>query len=291
MRHATREISYAHSAETRAGRALIRTVENLTGRISLIRQAKGYEDEVAEGRDFWRVMVERYRLKLNVISGSLGNIPKDGPLIVISNHPYGILDGLVLGHILSQTRGDFRILAHQIFRKAEELNRIILPISFDETKEAMKLNLQTRKVALNYLAEGGCMGIFPGGTVSTSKRPFGQPIDPGWRTFTAKMVAKSNATVVPLFFEGTNSRLFQVASHMHYTLRMALLINEFKRRVGDDVRVVIGDPIDPAEIDARRNDPREMMTFLREETYRLSPQPLDLAHGFEFEDHHRRPDA
>jgi len=99
MRHATREISYAHSAESKAGRALIRTVENLTGRISLIRQAKGYEDEVAAGRDFWRVMVERYGLELDIIGGSLSNIPSDGPLIVISNHPYGILDGLILSRV------------------------------------------------------------------------------------------------------------------------------------------------------------------------------------------------
>jgi hypothetical protein len=74
--------------------------------------AEGYGDEVKQGRDFWQVMVERYGLSLDVVGGSLDNIPKDGPLILIANHPYGILDGLMLGHILSQVRGDFRILAH-----------------------------------------------------------------------------------------------------------------------------------------------------------------------------------
>jgi len=70
------------------------------------------------------------------------------------------------------------------------------------------------------------------------------------------------------------------------------LINEFKRRVNDRVELVVGEPIDPAKIDLYRNDPREMMRFLREETYRLSPQPIpDLSHGFEFEDQHRRPDS
>jgi len=80
MPSAAREISYAHSAETKAGRAIIRTVENLTGRVSLIRKAKGYESEVAQGRDFWRVMVERYKLRLDVVRGSLENIPTEGPL-------------------------------------------------------------------------------------------------------------------------------------------------------------------------------------------------------------------
>jgi putative hemolysin len=81
--------------------------------------------------------------------------------------------------------------------------------------------------------------------VSTAAKPFGQPMDPGWRSFTAKMVAKSEATVVPVFFEGANSRLFQIASHLHTTLRMALLIKEFRSRIDEPVRVVIG-RADPA---------------------------------------------
>jgi putative hemolysin len=281
----TREISYANSAQTKAGQALIRSIENLTGRLALIHRARGYEKEVANGRDFWEVMVERYGLDLDVISGSLDNIPRSGPLIVISNHPYGILDGLMLGYILSKTRGDFRILAHQVFRKAEDLNRIILPISFDETREAMKVNLETRKIAVDYMRDGGCIGIFPGGTVSTSLKPFGHPMDPGWRTFTAKMISRSRAKVVPVFFEGVNSRLFQVASHLHYTLRMALLINEFRLRVGDPVKVVVGDPLPSEEIARFEKDPKGMMDFLRQETYALSPKPIrDLGYGFEFEE-------
>ena len=109
-RHIARDISYSYSAQTRSGRAMIRTMENLTGRIRLIKRAEGYEREVAEGRDFWQVMVERYGLTLDVIGGSLANIPREGPLVLIANHPYGILDGLMMGHILSQTRRDFRIL-------------------------------------------------------------------------------------------------------------------------------------------------------------------------------------
>ena len=287
-RHVAREISYASSASTRGGRALIRVMENATGRLRLIKRAEGYEEEVARGRDFWQVMTERYGLTLNVTGGHLDNVPKTGPLILIANHPYGILDGLMMGHILSTVRGDFRILAHRVFRKAKDLDRVILPVSFDETKEAIRANLETRKTALDYLSDGGAIGIFPGGTVSTGAKPFSKPMDPGWRGFTARMVAKSEAHVVPIFFEGHNSRLFQIASHLHTTLRMGLLIKEFKRRVDEPVNVVIGSPIDPAEIDARRRDPKAMMELLRKETYSLSPTPLRWSdHGFEFEEKYR----
>ncbi|WP_170412922.1 lysophospholipid acyltransferase family protein [Ruegeria atlantica] len=287
-RHVARDISYAYSAETKGGRMVIKLMENTTGRMRLIKRADGYEKEVAEGRDFWSVMVERYGLSLDVVGGSLSNIPRTGPLILIANHPYGILDGMMMGHILSETRGDFRILANHVFRKAEDLDNIILPISFDETKEAMKQNIETRKTALNYLGEGGAIGIFPGGTVSTGLKPFSHPMDPGWRGFTARMVAKSEATVVPVFFDGHTSRLFQIASHLHNTLRMGLLIKEFKKRVDTPVKVVIGEPISRDVLDPLATDKRKMMDFLRKATYELSPKPLkSYDYGYEFEERHR----
>ncbi|MDF1718085.1 MAG: lysophospholipid acyltransferase family protein [Antarcticimicrobium sp.] len=287
-RHIARDISYAHSAATKGGRAMIRLMENTTGRLRLIKRADGYESEVAAGRDFWLVMVERYGLTLDVVGGALENIPREGPLILIANHPYGILDGLMMGHLLSEVRGDFRILAHQVFRKTEDLNRIILPISFDETKEAVRSNIETRKAALEYLADGGAIGIFPGGTVSTAARPFSHPMDPGWRGFTARMVGKSRATVVPVFFDGHTSRLFQIASHLHQTLRLGLLIKEFRKRVDTPVRVVVGDPIGRDILDPMAKDARKMMDFLRKATYELSPQPLkSYDYGFEFEERHR----
>lgn len=287
-RHVARDISYAHSAVTRGGRAIIRVMENATGRLRLIRRARGYENEVAGGRDFWEVMSDRYGLTLEVIGGSLDNIPREGPLVVIANHPFGILDGLMMGRILSATRGEFRILAHQVFRKAEDLQRVILPISFDDTREAQKLNIETRKTSLDFLGKGGAIGIFPGGTVSTAAKPFSQPLDPAWRSFTARMVARSDAQVVPIYFTGHNSRFFQIASHLHQTLRMGLLIKEFKARTNKPVEVVIGQPIPQAALEPFARDPRAMMDFLRQETYALSPVPVrNLGYGFEFEDRHR----
>lgn len=280
----TRDISYAQAASTRSGRAFIRVLEGVTGRRKIIARAEGYESEVAKGRSFWQVIPERYGLSLDVIGGKLGNIPTTGPLVVIANHPFGILDGLMMGQLLDAIRGDFRILANSVFRRAEALNNVLLPISFDETKEAVKLNLETRATALSYLSNGGAIGVFPGGTVSTSLKPFSRPMDPSWRNFTAKMIAKSGATVVPIYFEGHNSRLFQLASRVHSNLRLALLVSEFKSRTDEPVRVVIGDPIPADTIHALKSDPTAMMETLRRATYALSPTRLpSYDHGYEFE--------
>ena len=191
----------------------------------------------------------------------------------------------MMGRIMSQRRGgDFKILANSVFLKSPDLERIILPISFEDTKTAARQNLETRKSALEYLNAGGAMGVFPGGTVSTSARPFSRPMDPQWRNFTAKMVSKSGATVVPVFFEGSNRRMFQLASHLHTTLRMGPLVREFRARVGSDVRVVIGDPIDPAVLAAHASESKSCMDFLRKATYELSQRSLPVQKlGREFE--------
>jgi putative hemolysin len=269
-----RDISYSFQARSRAARAVIRSIENLTGRPRLLRLADGYEREVEAGRDFWEVMRERYRITIDLEGRGLAGIPKEGPLIVVANHPYGILDGLALGRILSEARGSFKIIAHVVFRRARDLENVILPIDFAETKEAQKTNIETRKAALSYLAAGGAIGIFPGGTVSTAAKPFSRPMDPPWKPFTARMIAKSGATVVPVFFDGHNSRLFQLASHLNYTLRMALLINEFDSRVGEPIRAHVGRPLPQAELRARAKDAPAMMDYLRAQTYRLSPRPV-----------------
>lgn len=284
-----RDISYAHSAQSKGGRAVIRVLENATGRLGLIRKAKGYELELADGANFWALMADRYGLNLSVQGGDLSHIPATGPLIVVANHPYGILDGLMMGRILSERRGDdFKILANHVFRKSAELQKVVLPVSFDETKAAAKLNLKTRSEALTHLKNGGAIGVFPGGTVSTAAKPFSRPLDPTWRNFTAKMISRSDARVVPLFFDGTNSRLFQIASHLNVNLRMGMMIREFRSRLNSDVDVTVGAPIERAVLDTLRQDPNAMMDFLRKATYDLSPRLIDSGqYGHEFDDKYK----
>lgn len=287
-KHAPSQISYAKAAQSRSGRTVIKLIENATGRLDLIKRAQDYDVEIAQGRSFWDVMLDRYGVSLDVISGSLADIPARGPLVVVANHPFGILDGLVMGHVLSQRRKAFHILANSVFQDAPELSGTVLPISFDNTKAAVKLNLETRAKALAALKAGGAIGVFPGGTVSTAAQPFQRPLDPGWRRFTARMISKSKATVVPVFFDGQNSQLFQLASHIHYNLRVALLLKEFRRRADKPVKIAIGAPISPEESAAFSNDAPGMMDYLRNQTYALSPQSVAHSdYGFEFEEHHK----
>lgn len=284
-----RDLSYAWSAQTRGGKAVIRLMENATGRIGLIKRARGYESELVADANFFDVMIERYGLTLDVVGGSLDNVPRKGPLIVLANHPYGILDGLMMGHILSRTRDDFKIMANSVFAKVPELQGNLLPISFEENKAALAVNLATRRASLEYLSNGGAIGIFPGGTVSTAAKPFAHPMDPNWRGFTARMIAKSNATVLPIYFDGHTSRMFQIASHLHATLRMGLLLNEFGKRVDTPVRIAIGRPIGRDTLALMANDTKAMMDFLRKATYELAPEPLkSFDAGYEFEDRHKR---
>ena len=193
----------------------------------------------------------------------------------------------MLGYILSRTRGDFRILAHRVFRKAAELDRVILPISFDETREAQAVNIETRRLALGYLANGGCIGIFPGGTVSTALeavRPADGPVLAPLHCAADRQVGRDrNAD----FLRGPQQPAVPAGEPPALHVRMALLVNEFKIRVGEPVRVVIGRPLDSGELAAFATDARGMMDYLRAETYRLSPTPIsDLGYGFEFEDVH-----
>ena len=268
-----RDISYATSANGLMGQLFIRSIENITGRIGLIKRAKDYDIEVAKGRNFWEVIVERYNIKMNLINGSLDYIPKRGPVVIVSNHPFGILDGLLLGYILSKTRNDFKIIANRVFRKAKDLDEVVLPISFEENREGNLQNINTRNEAIRFLKGGGIVGIFPGGTVATSAKLFSRPLDPFWKRFTSKLILRSGANVVPIFFGGSNSRLFQIASHMSYNLRMALLIREFGRKVDRKVDVAIGKKIGSEYLQRYSKDLDGMMEYLRVQSYLLSNDP------------------
>jgi putative hemolysin len=277
--------TYSQTSQPLARRLLISGIENFTARLSLIDRMRRYEDEgkMSTEPNIWKSIMECYGISLKLVNSTLSDIPKTGPLILVANHPYGILDSTVMGYILSSTRPQFRIIAHQIFMTSPQIRPFLLPIDFAGTKQALIANAKTRKDAVHDLLKGSAIGIFPGGTVSTSAKLFSRPMDPRWRTFTARLILKSGATVIPIYFDGANSRLFQLASHAHSILRVSLLLREFEKRLDKSVRVVIGEPIAHSDIRANADNTHELMDMLRRRTYELAPKPLNsFEYGYDF---------
>ena len=151
--------------------------------------------------DYEDFLLSQYKNIPSHTEEELKNIPKKGPVVIVSNHPFGILDGLIMGYVLSHARKEFKIIANRVFRKARDLDDVILPISFEENREGNIQNLNTRNEAINYLKKGGIVGIFPGGTVATSAKLFSKASDPHWKRFTSKLILKSKATVIPVFLK------------------------------------------------------------------------------------------
>jgi len=177
-------------------------------------------------------------------------VPKTGPVVFVANHPYGVLDGIVMAWLVNKVRSDFVVLTHIVLTRAPEAAPFILPVDFSGAKEAEQTNLASRAAARAQLARGGAVVVFPAGAISTTPDKFGlkPAVDGRWQPFVSQLVQRSRATVVPIWFGGQNSRLFQIASHVSQTLRLSLIFHEVKARIGATLPVGIGTPIPFASI-------------------------------------------
>jgi putative hemolysin len=261
--------SYAAPDDPRLKRSIIRLIERMTGQPYL---KWVYEDNRANpvpGESFWSAAVRRLELKLDYNREALAAWPKEGPLVVVANHPFGVLDGLIICQIVSEVRADFRVLTNAVLLRAEEVKSFLLPVDFAETEEALKTNLKTRAEAKNHLMKGGCLIVFPAGGVSTTPTIWHKrAVDAEWKNFTARMISQAKSPVAPIFFGGQNSRLFQLASHISMTLRLSLLFKEVHDRIGSVIQIRVGDLI-PYERLAAFNDRSSFMDHLKDLTYAL----------------------
>lgn len=268
--------TYAAPDDPKLKRFVIRLIERLTGQPYLRWLYEDYRANPVPGESFWDSAVKRLELKLVYDETKLRAWPRTGPLVVVSNHPFGVLDGVVLCHLVSKVRNDFLVLINSVLYRAEEIRPYLLPIDFAENEEALKTNLKTRSQAKHHLMNGGCLVVFPAGGVSTTPTVWHKKaVDADWKTFTARLITQAKSAVAPVYFAGQNSRLFQVASHISMTLRLSLLFKEVHDKIGSEIHVRIGD-VTPYDQLQSITDRHEFMQHLRNLTYELGkgvPRP------------------
>jgi putative hemolysin len=263
------EFSYASPEDPRFKRLVIQLIERITGQPELKRMYLEHQNNPKPGESFWDAAINKLRLKIDLNEQDLSEIPRTGPVIIVANHPFGVLDGLMVCWLISRVRNDFKVLTNALLNRAEEIKPYLLPIDFEETKAALETNIRTRAESKALLEKGGALVIFPGGTVSTTPTLLSRKAkDPEWKTFTGRMIVQGKAPVVPVYFDGQNSRLFQIASHISMTLRLSLLFKEVHDRIGENLAVRIGKRI-PYETLKGFSDRKELMAFLRDQTYAL----------------------
>lgn len=264
------QFSYASPNDPAFKRLVIRVIERLSGQPELKRMYQERLDRPRPGESFWDAAVRKLQLNIVLNEERLGEIPSSGPAIIVANHPFGVLDGIMICWLVARIRPDFKILTNALLNRIDEIRNALLPIDFEESKAALDTNIKSRAEAKALLEKGGVLIIFPGGTVSTTPSVLSRKAkDPEWKTFTARMIVQGKAPVVPVFFGGQNSRLFQIASHVSMTLRLSLLFKEVHDRIGNDMVIQIGERIPYEQLKAIP-DRKQLMEFLRDKTYALA---------------------
>lgn len=263
-------VSYLEPHHRWLKRRLVRGVEILTGQPRIQDLYYRYRHLVGIEGSFWDVALRYLDIRLDFEQDRLDAIPSQGSVVVVANHPFGIVDGIAICQIVGRVRSDFKILTHAALYRAPEARDHLLPVDFSGSKQAQAINIETRASARRHIEQGGVIVVFPAGGVSTVAKPLDRyAIDAEWKPFVADLVMRAEAPVVPIYFAGQNSRLFQLASHVHETLRLSLFLNEVANKIGSTLNVQIGEMLTFDEL-AAQGDKRSMTQFLRERTYALA---------------------
>ncbi|GAA6165888.1 hypothetical protein NBRC116590_35920 [Pelagimonas sp. KU-00592-HH] len=268
-------LTYANSFDNPWTGNAIRAIEWMTGKISVLRMVKKFERNNAEyrGQAFWRGALNVMGIELKTPLEQLENIPGEGPVVVVANHPHGMVDGMIFADLIGRVRQDYRILTRSVLTGLDETaTSFMIPVPFPHDPEAQKKMVEMRAKAMAYLADGGVVALFPSGVVMSSDTWMGPAIEREWNVFTAKMIRRSGARVVPIFFPGSNSRWYQWACKISPILRQGLLLHEIVRSCNKPQAPIVGKPLTEEQMARLETDPRGFMAWLRQHTLDLGNQ-------------------
>jgi putative hemolysin len=243
-------LTYARPEQSRFRRGLIRLVETVSGRATLQRIHSEWLAEPPDPHEpVFSAAIRKLGIRPEIVAGDLASVPRSGPVLVLANHPFGIVDGLLVGHLVATVRPDMKIMTHSLLCQPEEARDVLLPVDFGPGEEARRTSLETRKRAADWLEQGHVLIVFPAGSVSTAVTPLARHAhDAAWHPFIVRMAQRAGVRTVVMFLHGQNSRLFQIASHLSYPLRVALILRETAARVGARVRVSVSAPMEPRDL-------------------------------------------
>ena len=265
-----KKLSYANTFTNPVQRNTIKTLELLTGKLRLLGKVRQFEKMgIPVGQPFWKQALDLLGINLLTKQSEITKIPKKGSLVITANHPHGLVDGMVLAELIGKVRTDYKILTRSLLTGVKQIDQFMIPVPFDHEEDALKKSLEMRKSAMDHLENGGVVVIFPSGKVASSETMFGDVIEGDWNPFTAKLIQKSGANVVPIFFPGSNSRIYQIANQISATLRQGLLIYEVVHAMNKPQKPLVGSLIKQDEISVWKSDPRGFMRWLRERTLSL----------------------
>ena len=266
-----RSLTYANSFDAPVTSAIIRTIEWFTGKLSILKMIRAFEKKGAPtGQPFWRAALDTMGIDLLTPEDELDNIPLDGPVVAVANHPHGLVDGMILADLIGRRRTDYKILTRALLTGIDEVAAsYMIPVPFPHEPDAQRKSVEMRAKAMAHLKEGGLISVFPSGVVASSDSMFGPVIEREWNVFTAQMIRRSGAKVLPIYFPGSNSRAYQMANRVSATLRQGLLLHEVVKSCNHPQKPVVGKVIDDERMKMLETDPRGFMSWLREHTLAL----------------------
>lgn len=221
------------------------------------------------GTEYIEALLQELNISYVLKQEELLNLPKEGPFITVSNHAFGGLDGMILLHIMCRERPDFKVVVNFLLSKIEMFKNVFIPVNAFGKEISDRSSLPGLRLAMEHLQQGNALGLFPSGEVSSNTNPEHVIKDIPWHTTIIKIIQKAKVPVVPIYFEGHNSRLFHRLGKINPLLRTARLPAEIINKKGRIIPLCIGTPISLSEQNLF-TDYRELGDYLYSRTYALS---------------------